>query len=617
MRHAAAAVGSALSILSFAHVTRPTAAANPANPALPHITANDNRAPAGVRDGRVLRLRLDLVRGRWFPDGDDKPGTDMVAFAESGHAPSIPGPLVRVPVGTEVRSIVHNTLDSSVVVFGLSGRHARNDTAWIRPGETRELVLHAAAAGSFMYNASYSIRSARDGEDRMMTGALVVVEPNAPPDRVFVLLQMIDTTKIRLSDTVSEELLTINGRPWPYTERLTYDVGDTIRWRIINGSYDTHPMHLHGQYFEVLRRGTPYVDTVYSKDQVRQDVTERMSPLTTMYMRWHPTRAGNWLFHCHLNFHVQSHGPFVQPPGVTLAAQPRAMPMHDEHEAHDMPSMGGLVLGTTVRGPIAPNNAPRRKLHLYVQQYDSVPGDYTPTFSYERADVPKHTRPGAPFVVRQNEPLEITVVNHTKEATSVHWHGLELESYYDGVPAFSGMPEHLTPAIASGDSFVVYMTPPRAGTFIYHTHEDDIRQQAGGLYGAFIVYPAGARWDAAHEVQVIAGTTPRDTVRLDVNAPVIVRVGERYRVRMINITLDRPEAMMVLRRGDAIQRWNLTAKDGADLPPAQAGSRPANMKLSIGETYDAFFTPRVPGTYTFELRTGAGGVLAAAELVVR
>lgn len=613
MHHAVAAAGSALSLLAFAHVTpRP---APSATAPLPQITANDNRVPAGVRDGRVLRLRLDLVRGMWFPDGDDKPGTDMLAIAESGHAPSIPGPLVRVPVGTEVRSIVHNTLDSSVVVFGLSGGHAASDTAWIRPGETRELVLHADAAGSFMYNASYSVRTTREGEDRMMTGALVVDEPNAPPDRVFVLLQMIDTTKIRLSDTVSEELLTINGRPWPYTERLTYDLGDTIRWRIINGSYDTHPMHLHGQYFEVLRRGTPYVDTVYTKEQVRQDVTERMSPRTTMYMQWRPTRAGNWLFHCHLNFHVQSHGPFVQR-GVMLASQAPPDTMRHDHDAHDMPSMGGLVLGTTVRGRVARNHAPRRRLHLYVQQYDSVAGDFVPTFSYERADLPKHTIPGEPIIVRQNEPLAITVVNHTKEATSVHWHGLELESYYDGVPAFSGTPTHLTPEIAAGDSFVVYMTPPRAGTFIYHTHHDDIRQQAGGLYGAFIVYPAKAHWDAAHEVQVIAGTTPRDSVRLDVNAPAEVRAGERYRVRMINITLDRPEAVLVLRRGDEIQRWILTAKDGADLPAAQAGPRTANMKLSIGETYDAVFTP-VAGAYTFELRTGAGAVLASGRLVVR
>src|SRR3712207_7271016 len=42
---------------------------------------------------------------------------------------------------------------------------------------------------------------------------------------------------------------TINGRAWPHTERLRYDIGDPVRWRIINLSTQVHPMHLHGFYF--------------------------------------------------------------------------------------------------------------------------------------------------------------------------------------------------------------------------------------------------------------------------------------------------------------------------------------------------------------------------------
>ena len=43
----------------------------------------------------------------------------------------------------------------------------------------------------------------------------------------------------------------INGLSWPATERLTYHVGETARWRVINLSSQAHPMHLHGFYFEV------------------------------------------------------------------------------------------------------------------------------------------------------------------------------------------------------------------------------------------------------------------------------------------------------------------------------------------------------------------------------
>ena len=39
---------------------------------------------------------------------------------------------------------------------------------------------------------------------------------------------------------------------------------------------------------------------------------------------------------------------------------------------------------------------------------------------------------------RRGEPVDITLVNNLNEATSMHWHGLELDSYYDGVTAGAG-----------------------------------------------------------------------------------------------------------------------------------------------------------------------------------
>src|SRR4029077_15816230 len=49
---------------------------------------------------------------------------------------------------------------------------------------------------------------------------------------------------------------------------------------------------------------------------------------------------------------------------------------------------------------------------------------------------------GNPLVLTRGEPAEIKVVNRLKEPTTVHWHGIELESYYDGVPGWSGTSRH-------------------------------------------------------------------------------------------------------------------------------------------------------------------------------
>jgi FtsP/CotA-like multicopper oxidase with cupredoxin domain len=98
---------------------------------------------------------------------------------------------------------------------------------------------------------------------------------------------------------------------------------------------------------------------------------------------------------------------------------------------------------------------------------------------------------GPPIVLTRGQPVEIEVVNRLKDPTAIHWHGIELESYYDGVPGWSGAGTKITPPIAPGTSCVARMTPPSAGTFIYHTHWHDQFQLINGIYGQLIVLPPG------------------------------------------------------------------------------------------------------------------------------
>ena len=90
---------------------------------------------------------------------------------------------------------------------------------------------------------------------------------------------------------------------WPDTERLTYRLGEKVRWRVINLSTQPHPMHLHGFYYEVDSLGDGLRDSVRRRTRQRV-VTQLMQPGSTMAMTWTPERAGNWLFHCHIKDHV-------------------------------------------------------------------------------------------------------------------------------------------------------------------------------------------------------------------------------------------------------------------------------------------------------------------------
>jgi manganese oxidase len=330
-----------------------------------------------------------------------------------------------------------------------------------------------------------------------------------------------------------------------------------------------------------------------------------------MTMQWKPERAGNWLFHCHLNFHIMPHPPLGE------------MKASTDPSGHALHGMGGLVLGTEIRGVVANDVNARKKLRLQVDQLDSIPGDFGPAFSYSLTTTPgSPTEAGPAIIVTKDEPIAINVVNRSRDWTSVHWHGLEIESYYDGVGGYGGTPQRVTPSIAAGDSFVVKMTPPRAGTFIYHSHFDEVRQQGGGLSGAFIVTEPGRPWDPTHE-RVILFSTPRDSLPMPVlingsrTTVIEMKAGETYRVRLINITLDRPTMVTSFMNGDKPLTWTTIAKDAIDLPATRVVERPAVQPISIGETYDMLLNVPAPGDYLIAARTANGRLVGSAKILVR
>jgi FtsP/CotA-like multicopper oxidase with cupredoxin domain len=243
----------------------PSAGIRSTEPTAPErIRANDNRVAAGtLRDG-ALTLHLVAREGRWYPESDSGKSIVVQAFAEEGSAPRIPGPLVRVPSGTLLRVSVRNTLGRTLVLFGMHERPSgAADTLVVLPGATRETTFRAGAPGSYFYWGSTSGNGLREreGEDSQLYGAFVVDSAGAaspPRDRIFVLGVLGEPP------LPPPYPMVINGKSWPYTERLSYQVGDTVRWRWLNPSSQPHPMHLHGFYFTVASRGSWAADTVYA-----------------------------------------------------------------------------------------------------------------------------------------------------------------------------------------------------------------------------------------------------------------------------------------------------------------------------------------------------------------
>ena len=73
----------------------------------------------------------------------------MYGFAEVGKNVSVPGPMIRVPAGTEIHATIRNSLSKMIRLRGLDDRGAAAlDTFDIEAGATRELTFRANIPGT-------------------------------------------------------------------------------------------------------------------------------------------------------------------------------------------------------------------------------------------------------------------------------------------------------------------------------------------------------------------------------------------------------------------------------------------------------------------------------------
>ena len=310
-----------------------------------------------------------------------------------------------------------------------------------------------------------------------------------------------------------------------------------------------------------------------------------------------------------------------------------------------MQDMSGMALGVVVADRpgvhAAARPAPVRWLRLIAEAGQATGGSgVRDPAAPEHFVLEEHGRrvEGTPELspeldLTRGEPVSITIVNHLAEPTSVHWHGIEVEdSYVDGVPGFSGSGSHLAPEIAPGDSFAVEFTPPRSGTFMYHAHADELREQLAGLEGALIVRDSGivpspddhtfffkgAPNDSGYPIEINGQANP-DTVILHAGRPARLRLLNLATVNVAPIFLltARPDSAFTVAKDTMVVAWRPLAKDGFDLPSTAQGAEPAHQIVAVGETYDFEYRPSNPGNLRLEVRIRAAGTPLIIRVPIR
>ena len=114
------------------------------------------------------------------------------------------------------------------------------------------------------------------------------------------LCKLRDATReieLRLTGNMERYSWSINDVKYEDAEPIRLQYGERVRFKFVNETMMTHPMHLHGMW--------SILDTGKGKWNPIKHVVS-VSPGTTVYMETEVDAPGQWAFHCHLSYHADS-----------------------------------------------------------------------------------------------------------------------------------------------------------------------------------------------------------------------------------------------------------------------------------------------------------------------
>jgi FtsP/CotA-like multicopper oxidase with cupredoxin domain len=239
-----------------------------------------------------------------------------------------------------------------------------------------------------------------------------------------------------------------------------------------------------------------------------------------------------------------------------------------------------------------------KEFHLIAEpvKQEIIPGRIVDLWGYNGS------APGPTIQITKGDRVRLIVDNHLPEATSMHWHGFEVPIDMDGAPGASQEP------IPPGGRFVYEFTLNQEGTYFYHSHM--AMQEMMGMIGAFIMHPKEAHQPAVdkdyvitlQEYAILPNITVPNSANMEYNwltvngksgpatTPLIVRHGDRVRIRLINLGMDHHPMHL---HG---HQFVITGTEGGRQPESTWG--PGNTVLvGVAQARDLEFVASNPGDW--------------------
>jgi FtsP/CotA-like multicopper oxidase with cupredoxin domain len=103
--------------------------------------------------------------------------------------------------------------------------------------------------------------------------------------------------ELRLTGNMERYIWSINGKKYQDDEEIRLKYGERVRFKFVNETMMSHPMHLHGMW-TILDNGSGKYNPLKH--------TVSIAPGTTVYTETEVDAVGQWAFHCHLSYHARA-----------------------------------------------------------------------------------------------------------------------------------------------------------------------------------------------------------------------------------------------------------------------------------------------------------------------
>ncbi|MEQ8441285.1 MAG: copper resistance system multicopper oxidase [Alphaproteobacteria bacterium] len=234
-----------------------------------------------------------------------------MAHGDHGDHGSMSGMMHMMDDGTEMEGMSHgdhsastHTMSDGTVMEGMSHEGHGDMTHTMADGAVMDGMNHEGDGG--MDHSAHGVMAVQDPYYAPDSGIAPVaanggrflsyadLRAQAP---LYEDREATREIELRLTGNMERYSWSINGIRFSEAEPIRLQYGERVRFKFVNETMMTHPMHLHGMW-SILDNGEGEWDPIMHVVSV--------APGTTVYMETEVDAPGEWAFHCHLSYHADS-----------------------------------------------------------------------------------------------------------------------------------------------------------------------------------------------------------------------------------------------------------------------------------------------------------------------